>query len=138
MMNEELIRMINKALVLVYDTVHPMPKVEISQILSRIKTELSKEESPTEFTKEARKYMEHSLNHHWTDLAIYTTRACVIIEQLQATFKAQQSEKEKLVEALLRIDNYCRVNDIDLDRAMEDRIKKRDLWISILRNYICT
>lgn len=118
-MNTELIGMVNKALGLVYDTTHPMPKVEISQILSRIKTELSKELEPTEFTKEARKYMEHSTNPHWTDLALYMVRACSIIEQLQAKLKAQQSEKEKLGETLLRIDNYCRVNDIDLNRAME-------------------
>lgn len=173
-MNTKLIGMINEALGLVYETTHPMKQVAISRILSEIKTELSKELNPTEFTKEARKYMECSPDPHWTDLAAYMTRACTIIERLQSekpvcpdccdsdlsmfvgieTFggpgifipihrcnkcdfqwtddiggevwdknrvllDVQQSEKRKLTETLLRIDNYCRVNDIDLDRAME-------------------
>ena len=29
--------------------------------------------------------------------------------------KELKAEKEKLAESLLRIDNYCRVNDIDID-----------------------
>lgn len=89
-MTEELIRMINKALGLIYDTVHPMPKAEISQILSKIKTELSKKLKPTEFTKECIELIKTPDDEKgWTKLAGYTIwlevklqRACEIINQL--------------------------------------------------------
>lgn len=81
-MRSNLITLINKALGLVYDTMHPMPKVEISRILSEIKMELFKMVGSSKFTKEAQHYMEHSTNPHWSDLATYLVRACNIIDQL--------------------------------------------------------
>lgn len=39
---EKVMPLINKALLTVYDTVHPMPKVEISRLLSQIKDGLNK------------------------------------------------------------------------------------------------
>lgn len=77
----DLIALINKALDLVCDTVHPLLLVEISQILLEIKTELSKIVGSSKFTKEVKKYMEHSTNPHWTDLAMYMVRACNTIDQ---------------------------------------------------------
>lgn len=41
--------------------------------------------------------------------------------QLEAAqrIKELEAEKGKLAESLLRIDNYCRVNDIDMEQALK-------------------
>ncbi len=40
-------------------------------------------------------------------------------KQLQAENKQLKEQVEKLAGQLLNIDNYCRVNDIDLDQALK-------------------
>lgn len=81
--------------------------------------------NPTEFIKIQRAAAQCAVDAYEEDEEWYPTKtsrlleACTIIEQLQTKLKAQQSQKEKLVLTLLQIDNYCRVNDIDLDQAME-------------------
>ena len=101
--NTRLIEMVNKALGLVYDTTHPMPKVEISQILSKIKTILSEESNPTEFTKECQEMIKTPDDDKgWTELAGYTIwlevkleQACRIIDQLQINNNQQESKLRK-------------------------------------------
>lgn len=90
-MNTELIKMIDRALSLVYDTVHPMQKAAISLVLSKIKTELSEGAAPTEFTEECREMIKTPDDDKgWTKLvdsgyAVWLEaklkQACEIIER---------------------------------------------------------
>lgn len=46
-------------------------------------------------------------------------RICTNVMKLQAENKRQKAKIERLTETLLRIDNYCRVNDIDIEEALK-------------------
>lgn len=41
------------------------------------------------------------------------------ISQLEARLKELETDKENLAETILRIDNYCRTNDIDIEQALK-------------------
>jgi len=43
------------------------------------------------------------------------------VDELQAEKKVLKKEKEKLAGELLLIDNYCRINDIDIEQALKDK-----------------
>ena len=43
------------------------------------------------------------------------------IEQLQAENKQMREQIEKLAGERLLIDNYCRINDIDIEQALKEK-----------------
>lgn len=42
------------------------------------------------------------------------------IDYLQAEVERLEEDKAKLAETILRFDNFCRVNDIDLEQALKE------------------
>ena len=46
---------------------------------------------------------------------------CERYKQLRTDLRQAREEIGRLAETLLKIDNYCRVNDIDLEQALNEK-----------------
>jgi hypothetical protein len=106
---KDIVSLINECLGLVYDNSHPMPKASISNLLAKIKARLEDTE------KELEEYKEK-----------WRAEGCRFREQKQISKEQSnriaelEKENQENRMIILRFDNYCRVNDIDMEQFLKE------------------